>query len=242
MREIRVADAIGSEAPALVEYREVIDDLRSGFLSAPPEEVVQRHLADIFVVLEATRYLSRDARRRRRSLVFGSTLGLGAVLAGGGAAAAASGSLPGPAQQFISRVAEPLGIDLPAGHSDDAPGRGGDNPGQSGSAPGQQADPGNSENAPGHGGDNPGRSDTAPGHSDNTDNTDNAPTTLVGRSGAVGTAPAVPPGLQDGTGKPADPGAEGKGTAKNDGSPSTYPGDSGTPSGNANASGEPKQR
>jgi hypothetical protein len=174
MREIRVADATGSEPLPLSEYREVIVDLRTGFLSAPSEEVVRRHLADMFVVCEATRHLSRDSRRRRRTIVVGSTLGLGAVLAVG-SAAAATGNLPTPAQEMISRVAAPIGLDLPAGNSKEAPGRGGDNPGQADSAPGQQSDPGNSENAPGLGGVNPGRSDSPPGSADNAGN---APTTL----------------------------------------------------------------
>ena len=60
MRESRVVDATGSEVTPPQAYLEVIDDLRCGFLSAPVEVVAQRHLADMFVVSEATRLLSRE--------------------------------------------------------------------------------------------------------------------------------------------------------------------------------------
>ena len=130
MRESRVVDATGSEVIPPRAYLEVVDDLRCGFLSAPVEVVAQRHLADMFVVSEATGFSRRESRRRRRNLVVGSTLGLGAVFAVGGTAAA-SGSLPLPAQQVVSRMAEHVGLDVPSGHSDEAPGRGGDSPGQS---------------------------------------------------------------------------------------------------------------
>ena len=222
MREIRVADATGPQPLTLLGNREVIDDLQSGFLSTPTDEVADRHLADMLVVFEATRHSPRGARRRRRALLFGSTLGLGAVLAAGGAAAA-SGGLPAPAQEAMSRLVEPLGIVLPTGASDDAPGRGGVNPGHADAAPGQEDGPGSSEDAPGLEGENPGRSETAPGHSDSTNN---APTTTPASSSAVGNAPDVPPGLEDGTGRPTEAGRPVQADAKNGGAPTSTDGPS----------------
>jgi hypothetical protein len=190
MRETRVADATDLEPARLREYPEIIDDLRKVFLCAPTDELVRDHVANMLVVHEATRFLSRDARRKRRGLIMGSALGIGALVAGTGAAAA-SGRLPNGLQDAVANVVEPLGVDVPGGKSDDAPGRGGENPGHSDEAPGQQTAPGNSENAPGHGGENPGRSETAPGHSESENNKPDVP---PGQSEAHGNAPDEPPG------------------------------------------------
>ena len=191
----------------LTEYPQFIDDLRSAFLSAPSAEQTRRHLADMLVVYEATRFLARDARRMRRAARMGTSVGLGAAIVAGASVAAASGALPDPIQALAAGVAEPFGVHLPAGRSDDAPGRGGENPGASDEAPGQQVQPGASENAPGHGGENPGRSETAPGHSDAENN---KPETPQGAGAEHGNAPAEPPGQTD---KPVPPGQADLGSA-----------------------------
>jgi hypothetical protein len=190
MREIRVADATDVEPVGLEAYPGIIGDLREAFLCAPTEGLVNEHVANMLVVHEATRFLSRDSRRKRRGVILGSALGIGALMAGTGAAAAA-GRLPDDVQDVVATVTEPFGIEVPTSGSDSAPGHGGDNPGHSEDAPGQQKAPGNSENAPGHGGENPGRSETAPGH---TESTNNAPEAPPGLSEETGNAPDVPPG------------------------------------------------
>lgn len=207
MRETRVADATSPEPVTLAEYPEVIDDLRRVFLCAPSEELVTDHVANMLVVYEATRFLSRDSRRRRRGFAFGSALGVGALVGGAGLAAA-SGNLPDGLQSTVARVAEPLGIDVPDGNADEAPGRGGENPSRADEAPGQQKLPGGSENAPGHGGENPGRSETAPGHSGNENNKPESP---PGLTGEPGNAPDQPPGQAD---KATPPGHAPQGAAR----------------------------
>lgn len=183
----------------LTEYPQFIDDLRSAFLSTPSADLTQRHLADMLVVHEATRFLARNERRKRRAARMGTTFGLSAALVAGASVAAASGNLPDPVQDVAATVAQPFGLDLPSARSDEAPGRGGENPGRSDEAPGQQDQPGNSENAPGHGGENPGRSDTAPGQSGSQNNTPESPPGLAGEQG---NAPDEPPGE---AGKPEGP-------------------------------------
>ena len=125
-----------------------------------------------------------------------------------------AGALPGPVQDFVATVTDPLGLDLP--RSDDpAPvrqghGRGDDDgtepgqgsgatlaPGQTGSAPGQSGEtpanggepPGQSGSTPGQSGDNP--SVTAPGQSGESPSAtapgqvDNPSATAPGQSGSA---------------------------------------------------------
>jgi hypothetical protein len=202
MQEIRVADATDLEPAWLQEKAGIIGDLREVFLCAPADELVREHVANMLVLYEATRFLSRDSRRRRRSIMMGSALGIGTLVAGA-SAAAVSGSLPRGLQDAVANVAEPFGIDVPTSGSD-APGHGGDNPGQSQQAPGQQNAPGNSENAPGHGGETPGRSATAPGHSESENNKPDEP---PGLSEDRGNAPSVPPGQENV--RPSHPSSDG---------------------------------
>jgi hypothetical protein len=208
MRETRVAFAAESDQAAWGADPTIIEDLREGFLSAPAEDLVCRHVAAMLVVHEATRFLARDARRRRRRVALAGSVGVGAVLLVGGAAAAEV--LPTPVQEVVADLADPFGVDVHPARSHDAPPDHEDGPGRSESAPGQlnrppgDGDaPGQSEDAPGHGGTAPGRSGTAPGHSGAENNRPDS------RPGLEGEQP-VPPGLQDGTGRPPEPGVQGQ--------------------------------
>lgn len=196
MRESRAVETIDVDPCSPLEQLEVIEEIRSGFLSAPWEDVVQRHLAAMLVTSEAARHLSDRTRRtrRRRVAVFATTAAMGAGLLAGGAAAA-TGSLPGPAQRAVAGIVEPFGVDLPDGHREDAPGRDGPSPDPSDQDPETDgaAVPTTSPPTPSESG----RSDTAPGHADTTDN---APTTTPGYEPSGRVAPIVPPGLVDGTG------------------------------------------
>jgi hypothetical protein len=210
MREMRVADASHRELVTRQGYAEVEGDLREVFLSAPSDELVNRHLADMLVLYEATRALSRQPRRRRRHLVVASSFGIGMALVAGAGVAGASGDLPDPVQRVVAQVVAPLGIDVPTGTPEAAPGRGGENPGRADEAPGQQEAPGSTEDAPGLGGENPGRSETAPGHSDAENN--RPPDAPSEQGGAPeGVPPETgPPVWADEPGPPVDPGAHGE--------------------------------
>lgn len=196
MRESRAVETIDVDPRSSTEQLELIEEIRSGFLSAPWEDVVQRHLAAMLVTSEAARHLSGRTHRtrRRRVAVFATTAAMGAALLAGGAAAA-TGSLPGPAQRAVAGIVEPFGVELPNGHREDAPGRDGPSPEPSDQGPetGGAAVVTTSPPTPSASG----RSDTAPGHGAATDN---APATTPGNQPSGGLAPIVPPGLVDGTG------------------------------------------
>lgn len=206
MRESRSAETIDTEPGLTLEQPDLIAEIRSGFLSAPWEDVVQRHLAAMLVTSEAARHLSDHPHRsrRRRVAVFATTAAMGTALLAGGAAAA-TGSLPGPAQRVVAEVVEPFGVDLPTGHREYAPDRDGSHPDPSDPVP-EPDEAGEATKPPPPAADSS-RSDTAPGQSGNADN--NAPTTTPGHEPSGGVAPIVPPGLEDGTGPrvtaPAEP-------------------------------------
>jgi hypothetical protein len=192
MREARVAFTTDTEEALAAEHPEIIGDLREAFLAAPSDALVDRHVADILVLYEATRFLAIDARRKRRFVAMGATVGLGAMLAGAGAAAA-TGNLPTGLQGVVAAATEPFGIDLPDGHTDvpiiEEPTPSDEGPARADESPSGAGQPGSGA-APRIDGDDPGRSETAPGHSDSENNKPEAPPGLVDNPGH---APDVPP-------------------------------------------------
>jgi hypothetical protein len=109
---------------------EVVDDLRQGFLVEPSEPLARRQL-DAMLEAAATALGSPSSdeaappvalRPRRRVRAAIAAAGVGVMVATGGVAAAATGSLPGPVQDFVASLVEPIGIDIPrAEDPDDAP-------------------------------------------------------------------------------------------------------------------------
>ncbi len=94
--------------------RDEIDDLRAAFLEPPSEEVATAHLKAMTEAIDRPRSTVASLERRKRRVVIASAaagVGVAVVLTGG--LAAAAGSLPGPLQGAVARVAEPFGIDLP---------------------------------------------------------------------------------------------------------------------------------
>ena len=210
MREARVAFTTDTEEALAAEHPEIIGDLREAFLAAPSDALVERHVADILVLYEATRFLAIDARRKRRFVAMGATVGLGAMLAGAGAAAA-TGNLPTGLQGVVAGAVEPFGIDLPDGQADvsvtEEPSSSDVDPADAGEGP--RADqPGTTGTSAVDGEDRsgsdtgPGRSETALGHSDSENNKPEVPPGLVDNPG---NAPDVPPSTT-----PERPSAPGK--------------------------------
>jgi hypothetical protein len=97
--------------------RDVVDDLRAGFLEAPSDRVADAHLAAMAAAAEHVSNLSSIGRRRRRVVIASSAAALGVSVLLTGGLAAAAGNLPAPLQAVVARVIEPFGVDLPDGSS-----------------------------------------------------------------------------------------------------------------------------
>lgn len=214
---------VDHDADLFADLEATADDLRAVFVRDPAPEVAARHLAAMGSAGLAP--VVPLASRRRRVAVAAMVGAAGVVFTGG---LAAAGALPGPVQDGVARLVQPIGIDLPdsgehPGRSDQAPGHGGTNPGKADEAPGQQDQPGNSENAPGLGGENPGRSDTAPGQTGDGGN--NKPAVPPGQVDNPGQNPGNGQGTGQGNGQGQ---GSGQGSGGNGGPPSSVPG-KGTP-------------
>jgi hypothetical protein len=178
---------------------EVLDDLRTAFVSEPDDGVARRHLER----LRATPVGVVPLRRSRPTVAAAAVAGLAVTVLGLGGVAAANDALPGPLQDGVAAVAGVVGVDLP-----DGGGRRAEVPPPV--APfdltGPDApvdDPGRSEEAPGHGGEVPGREETAPGQTDTAGETTNKPEAPPGQTDEAGNSPEAPPGQDNVTPAPS---------------------------------------
>jgi hypothetical protein len=226
--------------------RRTVAQMRGELLVAPSETVAEQHLAAMRAAIGTTpatpEVIDLRARRVRRAIA-GTTIGLLALGATGGLAAA--GVLPAPLQDALSRAARVVAIDLPRSAPGTtvapvelpdtpgatAPGNTGSTPAQTGVTPtGRDDAPG--ATAPGRTGETPGA--TAPGQTGETPGatapgqTGETPgATAPGQTGETPgtTAPSGPPAENPGTTAPSGPPAETPGATAPSGPPAETPGD-----------------
>lgn len=229
----------GGEELGLDALDGVLADLRAVSLRPAAPDVAATHLALMeSAALEAVVPSAAPVLSRRRTgaadtfwttprrVVAGAVAGFVALFGVGGLGLA--GALPGPVQDFVAHVTEPLGLDMP--RSDDVPGKGRGSeapsstagsavtaaPGQTGANPGQSGEtPANGAEPPGQAGTTPGQSGTAPGQ------VDNPSATAPGQSGQSPSATAP--------GQVKDPSATAPGRV--DPPSATAPGQVGNPNG-----------
>jgi hypothetical protein len=197
---------VGLDADHLPALPAIAADLRSVFVRAPSSQTAERHLAAMVSASVAPVVPLRSGRKR--AAVAGVVAAAAIVLTGG---LAAAGVLPAPVQDRVSRLARPLGVNLP--RSDDHDER-------------VRPDPGSTTTTAATGGigETPARSST-PGATAETpdDATGGGPTTTVsgggggggdassttspGQSGASSSHSGTAPGQTDdgGNNKPAVP-------------------------------------
>jgi hypothetical protein len=238
----------GEEDFGLDALERVLADLRAVAVRPAAPDVVADHLARMESAARSAAVPSAaPARSRRRAGAADSFWTMPRRIAAGAAAAfvalfglgglGLAGALPGPVQDFVATVTQPLGIDMPRSDDPPAHGKGAESPspttgpavsgapGQTGATPGQSGEtPANGSEPPGQAGTTPGQSGTAPGQSGNPS------VTAPGQSGQSPSATA--PGQSD------NPSATAPGQVANPSA--TAPrqsGNNGNGGGNANANG-----
>lgn len=89
------------------------EDVRKGYTAPPAPEVREAHLAAMAAQPIASAVRAPKLRRRRLA-TRGAAVATG-LFVFGGSAMAATGNLPGPAQNAVANVAKHVGLDLPHG-------------------------------------------------------------------------------------------------------------------------------
>jgi hypothetical protein len=215
----------GEEDFGLDQFEAAFADLRAVVVRPPAPEVAAEHVARMQATALAGVAATAPSSVRSHTGAMADTFwtmprkiaaAVAAVVVGlfGLGGLGMAGALPGPVQDFVATITDPLGLDVP--RSDDpatddeqkgtdsgrsepgqgsgatlAPGQTGSAPGQSGETPANGSDPpGQSGSTPGQSGDNP--SVTAPGQSGNSPSAtapgqvDDPSATAPGQSGSGG--------------------------------------------------------
>jgi hypothetical protein len=223
----------GEEDFGLDELGAVLADLRAVVVQPAPPDVAAVHLARMeSAALGAAGSSAAPVRSRRHTgaadyfwtmprRIAAAVAAVVVALFGLGGLGMA-GALPGPVQDFVHTITEPLGLDVP--RSDDTPGPvKGSDPSSSdpaGNEPAVTAAPGPTGSTPGQSGQTPANGSEAPGLSGTT----------PGQSGAT-------PG-QSGTPSVTAPGQSGNPSATAPGQSGAAPGQSGSAGANGNGNGK----